>query len=315
MELRQLRYFVTVAEELHFGRAAQRLHIVQPAVSQQVARLERELGLTLLDRTARKVQLTREGERLLEEARQVLAAADRVKSVAAQLVTQRTRSIRIGASPGMTEVLHRSLGRLRDIAPDITVELDARPAHEQITAVRSGDLDFALVRGAAPALADRAGSDEAAGSGVRMVDLWREPVHVAIPISHPAAAQPALRLDQLADLPLRLPSPACDPLLGTLVVNACRTAGFEPRLGRAVSTVTHALLEIGLGEDAWTVLYDDVMPGDITRKVAIRSVDPPLTAPVSLVVSATQQASCVDGLREIFLAARANACHPAATSV
>src|SRR5689334_6227400 len=86
MELRQLRYFVTVAEELHFGKAAERLGIVQPAVSQQVARLEREFGLLLLDRSSRHVRLTNDGERLLQEARAVLAAADRTAEVAAELV-------------------------------------------------------------------------------------------------------------------------------------------------------------------------------------------------------------------------------------
>src|SRR4051794_772861 len=79
VELRQLRYFVTVAEEQGFGRAAERLHVVQPAVSQQIRRLERELGVALFERSTRHVRLSPAGERLLPEARTALAAADRVR--------------------------------------------------------------------------------------------------------------------------------------------------------------------------------------------------------------------------------------------
>ncbi|NBH04488.1 LysR family transcriptional regulator, partial [Amycolatopsis sp. SID8362] len=96
MELRALRYFVTVADELHFGRAADRLHIAQPAVSRQIARLERELGVRLFDRSPRRVRLTVEGLRVLDAAREALAAADRVRVAA----TPRAGVMRIGTGTG-----------------------------------------------------------------------------------------------------------------------------------------------------------------------------------------------------------------------
>src|ERR1700733_14559636 len=92
VELRQVRYFLAVAEELHFGRAAERLHIVQPAVSQQVARLERELGVRLLERSPRRAQLTAAGQRVLDAAREALAAADRVRTA----VRRPSGTVRIG---------------------------------------------------------------------------------------------------------------------------------------------------------------------------------------------------------------------------
>src|SRR5919198_4406708 len=163
MELRQLRYFVAVAEELHFGRAAQRLNIVHPAVSQQLRRLERELGVRLLERSPRRVALTSDGIRVLAEARAALAAVDRVTALAGELAAGRAGTVRLGTGPGMGERVARGIAALRASTPDLDVMLVEGTATEHSAAIRDGTLDLALVRGAP------------AEPGVRAAQLWREP--------------------------------------------------------------------------------------------------------------------------------------------
>ncbi|WP_175084732.1 LysR family transcriptional regulator [Candidatus Frankia nodulisporulans] len=132
MELRQLRYVVAVAEEGHFGRAAERLCTGQPAVSQQVRRLERELGIDLFDRTPRGVRLTAAGELFLPEARAVLAAQDRARAVAARLAGEYTGTLRLGTSRGLGERLAAVLERLRWRAPHLEVDLVAAPTRVRL---------------------------------------------------------------------------------------------------------------------------------------------------------------------------------------
>src|SRR4051794_35658121 len=148
MELRQLQYFVTLAEELHFGRAAERLHIVQPAVSQQLRRLEDELGVALVERSTRRVSLTDAGQKFLPEARAVLAAAERARDVVARPASEQT-GLRLGTSTGLGERLPRLLAEFERLAPGRTVDLVRVPAADRLRQVADGRLDAALVRGPA----------------------------------------------------------------------------------------------------------------------------------------------------------------------
>jgi len=237
MELRQLSYFVTVAEELHFGRAAERLHIVQSAVSQQIQRLERELGAELFDRSPRRVRLTAAGERLLPEARAVLAAAERARAAVAP-----PPGLRLGTSTGLGEHLDRVLAAFTRRAPDVPVELVSLPVSERLAQVAGGQLDAAFVRAVEPV------------PGVRVLPLWSDPLVAALPAAHPLAARPEIAVGDLAGLPLALTERRHNPALVDLVVGACHEAGFEPLPGPVNGSLQDTLATIGT-RPLWTVVY------------------------------------------------------------
>ncbi|MFJ5138806.1 LysR substrate-binding domain-containing protein [Streptomyces sp. NPDC088707] len=258
MELRQLRYFVAVAEEGGFGRAAERLSIVPSAVSQQVARLERAWGVVLFDRTTRRVLLSAAGERMLPEARAVLAAADRTARVAADVAAGEDGVLRLGIVHGPEERLNRILAALASWAPLLQVRLRSLPVADRLAAVRSGELDAALVRavGSAP--------------GLTLLPLWRDPLHVAVPASHPLAAEPRLRLGQLASLPLRLAPREDNAPFHDLILDACRAAGAVPPPGPPFTGLQATLTAIGTAPTAsWTVFYE-VRGLPLVPRVALR---------------------------------------------
>jgi DNA-binding transcriptional LysR family regulator len=278
MELRQLRYFVTLAEELHFGRAAERLHIVQPAVSQQLRRLEAELGARLVDRSTRRVALTAAGERFLPEARAVLAAAERARDAVAASAT-----LRLGTSTGLGERLPRVLAELARLAPGRTVELVRVPAPARLRQVADGTLDAALLRGAPD------------HPGVRIEPLWTDPLAVALAATHPAAGAASVALARLRDLPVRMPPRTANPALFDLVTAACRAAGFQPALAPALND-QDMLAAIAAGPPTWTVYYRTQAAALAAPGVRFLDPDPPLVMPTGLAVAADRMRPGVDAL-------------------
>ncbi|RJO70624.1 LysR family transcriptional regulator [Nocardia panacis] len=243
MELRQLQYFLVVAGELHFGRAAERLHIVQSAVSQQVNRLERELGVTLFERTTRTVRLTEAGRRLQPHAEQVLNAVTQARQAVEDLRIERTGTIRLGTSTGLGTRLEKLLVEFARLAPDAHLELANADADERIKRVRSGELDAAVLRGP---------RDE---SDLELLPLWSDALVAAIPARHDLAVLREIDLARLAELPLRLVARSHNPALYDLVIGCCRQAGFEPVLGPEFTTDQDTLAAVGFGQPSWTVYY------------------------------------------------------------
>jgi DNA-binding transcriptional LysR family regulator len=260
VELRALRYFVTVAEELHFGRAAERLNIVQPAVSQQVARLERELGVRLLDRSPRTVRLTEAGRRVLDAARDTLVAAERVRAA----VAKPADSVRIGTASGLTRRLERGIGILRGGNPDLKVVLVDLPVTARLQALRDGELDLALARGAV------------SSPGLRVRTAWSEPLHVVVSTGHPAASRESVTLAEMSDYTLRQPS-TCDTPLRDAVTAALREADVRPRLGRPTGTTQDTIVEVGADPSSWALLPAEQVAGTGSTWVRSIPLDPPLT--------------------------------------
>ncbi|MCH0556211.1 MULTISPECIES: LysR family transcriptional regulator [unclassified Streptomyces] len=261
MELRQIQYFIAVAEELHFGRAAERLHIGQPAVSQQVRRLERELRTQLFDRSSRAVTLTPAGRALLPEGRELLKALDCFVAKAERLATRNEAAFRVGISSALGQRLDDFLDALPDPGSGTRFEFQTLDAHTRLEEVRAGRLDAAFIRGVENA------------PGLRFLTLWYDPLVVALPVVHPLAERDRLDLVDLAGLPLRIASRSENPVLFDTVVAACRKAGFEPALGPPFTGLQDTLAEIGAGAAGWTLMYPTAAGMVSSRRIALRPLN------------------------------------------
>jgi len=237
MELRHLRYFVAVAEELHFGRAAARVGIAQPPLSQQVRQLEQELGVTLFDRTRRRVELTPAGRAFLEESQRVLAQAEHAAHTARRAGRGEIGRLAVGFVPSADlDVLPRVLRAWRARYPHVEVELQVLLPAAQIEALRSGKLQVGFVR--LPV-------DE---SELMVESIQREPLLAVLPAKHRLARTARIRLSDLAQDTLLLFPRHIAPGYYDVYLAACRRAGFTPRVLHPGNMQTNlALVSAGLG--------------------------------------------------------------------
>jgi len=238
MELRHLRYFVAVAEELHFRRAAERLYVAQPAVSEQVRKLEEELGVRLFDRNQRSVSLTASGAALLVEARRVLRQAELAQLAARNASEFAVEQLRIGFLPdSLPSSVPLALQRLSGSTPRPQVHLETGPALRLIEEVRAERLDAAIVSLPAPT------------NGLQATSLGSQGAVAALPMGHSQAAQPAIDLERLAPERIVLLPRDANPAFHDSVVSACREAGLSPMFVEVTEPrVEHALLAVAAGE-------------------------------------------------------------------
>src|SRR3954463_15858608 len=187
IELRLLRYFAVVAEELHVGHAAARLYISQPALSQQIRALEDQVGVPLFTRHPRGVELTEAGEVLLAEAREVLARADRLEQAVGELARGEADALSIGISPGVPPgLLPELVARFRESHPDARLEVRELTTPNQLEAIGSGSLDIGLVR------------EPVQDTRLSRRTLLVEPLGASLPESHPLAGRDGVMLRELA---------------------------------------------------------------------------------------------------------------------
>lgn len=273
MELRRVRYFVAVAEELHFRRAAERLHLAQPALSQQVRKLEQELGVELLHRTKRGVALTSVGAVFLDEARKLLRHADETARTARNAGAGAGARLRLGhPADAVPSILPRAISAFAARYPAVEIVPETAAPRRAVEDVRAGRLDIAVV------------GLPTAAAGLRVTPFAEERMVAAIAERHLLSGRPTFALTALAETPIAMLPRAANPAFHDAVLAGCRTAGVAPSLiDIDEPRVEHALL-IVTSRNAIALLPESVADRYAIPGVTFRPVDPPApTIEVALV--------------------------------
>jgi DNA-binding transcriptional LysR family regulator len=239
MDTRKLTAFVAVAEELHFGRAAIKLHLSQPPLSLMIRGLEADLGAKLFLRTSRRVELTEAGGVLLDEARAILGQLGEARRRTVEAGRGERGSLAIGfITPVIYGVLPRLLREFRTRFPGVRLTLREATGDVQLAELESGKLSAGFVAG------------PVASEQLSVLSVLREPMVATLPKSHPLArGQSAIRLAQLRDEPFILFPRTSAPGWFDAIVAFCRSAGFSPRIEQEAmqSQTIVGLVSAGLG--------------------------------------------------------------------
>ncbi|MGW3917345.1 LysR substrate-binding domain-containing protein [Streptomyces sp. NPDC005070] len=218
MELRQIRYFLALAEECHFGRAAARLHVAQPALSQQIKQMEKDLGVSLFTRSTRQVALTEAGHQLVEHARALLAEEERTRRHMNELAAGFTGRVAIGFIGTATyDVLPKVARTVRAQLPKIIMDLRGELlTPDLVDGLLAGTYDLAVLRGTVT------------HEDIRTTLLRSESLVAVLPSHHPLADRPRISLKDLADETFVIHPSRSRSSMYDMVLAACRRAGFQP---------------------------------------------------------------------------------------
>lgn len=218
-EIRLLRYFLAVAEELNFTRAAERLHIAQPSLSAQIRQLETELGVQLLVRTTRAVSLTEAGEALLDRGPAALAGVEQVWTAVREIGQGDAGALRLAypLSAGF-DTVPRLVQAMHDAFPRIAITTEVAPTPAVLLAVRDGRADAGITRSPAPL------------DGVRLSPLRRDELGVLVAADHPLATRTAVDLGEVAEYPVLLHPREANPAHHDFIIGVFASRGLQPSL-------------------------------------------------------------------------------------
>ena len=259
MELRHLRYFITVAEELNFSKAALKLYTAQPSLSQQIKDLEEDVGVKLLNRTKRKVELTEEGAVFLEQARLTLAQADKAVAMARQVSQAKQQMLRIGFVPvAEMKIFPYILPNLRVQNPDLKIELLSLNNNEQMRLLKKGDLDLTFTR-------HNFNSDE-----IESQFVIREPLIFLLPKDHPLAKYERIPVKALNGIDFIIPSAEQSLTLNQAILDFAKANGIELNIVQKADNILFNINSIGMG------LGCTILPGYIAALTMDNTVIRPL---------------------------------------
>ncbi len=262
VDVRRLRYFVAIAEELHFGRASERLHVAQPALSRQMVELESAIGAALFDRSRSQIRLTTAGEALLPRARQILERIVEAARIARRAAEGTTGVLNVGFVGSATySVLPRILNAFRRDNPDVDLMLHAMNTAELRVGLIERTIDVAFAR---PAIDDPEVIDEI---------VLEEPLIVALPDVAPIAASLELSLAELAGYPFILYPRFPRPSFADAILRHCRESGFSPLIAHETMDLQTALGLIAAG--AGVSLVPATVEGSQRLGIAYRALKTP----------------------------------------
>lgn len=236
MELRHLRYFIAVAEELNFSKAALKLYTAQPSLSQQIKDLEEDVGVRLLNRTKRKVELTEEGAVFLEQARLTLAQAEKAVAMARQVSQAKQQLLRIGFIPvAEIKVFPYVLPNLRVQNPELKIELLSLNNLEQMRAIKKGELDISFTR------------HNFQSNEIESKFVFREPLIFILPKDHPLAKYERIPVKALNGIDFVIPAKEQSGTLHNIILDFAKAQGIEFNIVQKVDNILFSINSIGLG--------------------------------------------------------------------
>ncbi|HYU19466.1 MAG TPA: LysR substrate-binding domain-containing protein [Chloroflexota bacterium] len=267
MQPHQLEYFLAVARRLHFTRAADELHVAQPSVSQQIRKLEDELGAQLFHRMKRRVTLTAAGEALLPWARRVLADLAEARAEVQELAGLRRGRLAVGATPSVSTVLlPRALAAFQARYPGVSLVFREAGSGDLIRSLEQGELDLAVL------------TLPVRHPALETSPLLEEELVVAAPPDHPLASRPTVAIEDLREVPMIMLREGYN--LRGITLAACRRAGFDPRIALDGAEMDSVLRFVAAGLGAAVVPSMVIPPNG--QLPAIRLDPPTLTRTLAL---------------------------------